>query len=340
MKVKYASQILSNTVSAALNTYISLNIFSPKVAFTAEFIHRFNKLFDILNSSTLYNNNPDKRAFTNSDEQKLFLNDTISFLQNIKVKTKNGKDITNSIKSIKCWIITIKSFLQLWTEMEQFSTPIKFLFIRRLNQDALENFFGVIRTQNGNAYNPTPIQFYFSFKKLFRINYCHINTGNCEIDKDEILTKFTNFNEKDTVEIQTVFDESSINMEIDDYEYRDLPVNEENAFMYICGYLLKRCFIKHRCETCESLLLDKNNNLNSLQYYNYFKAYNSTENDIYGKLYIPTSVFVSYIKEMHITFFLNFKIICQSNVIQKFIYYIYFQKLSFLIHVQIFRKII
>jgi len=39
MKVKYASQILSNTVSAALNTYISLDILSPKAAFTAEFIH-------------------------------------------------------------------------------------------------------------------------------------------------------------------------------------------------------------------------------------------------------------------------------------------------------------
>lgn len=203
--------------------------------------------------------------------------------------------------------------------MEQFSFPIKFLFTRRLNQDAVENFFGVIRTQHGDAYNPTPIQFYFSFKKLFRINYCQINTGNCEIDKDEILTKCTNVNEKILVEIQTVFDESSVNMEIYGYEYRDLPVNEENAFIYICGYLLKRCFIKHRCETCESLFLDKNNNLNSLQLYNYFKGYNSTENDIYGKLNIPTSVFVSYIKEMHIKFFENFKIICQSNVIKKFI---------------------
>lgn len=72
MKVKYASQVLSNTVSGALNTYVSLDILSPKAAFTAEFIHRFNKLFDILNSSTVYNSNPDKQAFTNSDEQIFF----------------------------------------------------------------------------------------------------------------------------------------------------------------------------------------------------------------------------------------------------------------------------
>lgn len=197
------------------------------------------------------------------------------------------------------------------------STSIK--FTRRLNQDALENFFDAIRTRHGNAYNPTQIQFYYLFKKLFRVNYCQVNTENCERDKDEILTKCINFNEKDIVDIQTVIDKSFVNMEIDDYEYRNLPVNEENAFIYICGYLLKRSFIKHTCETCESLLLDKNNNLNSLQFYNYFKAYNSTENDIYGNLYIPTSVFVFYIKEMHIKFFENFKLICQSNVIQNFI---------------------
>jgi len=33
----------------------------------------------------LYNNNPNKKAFTNLNEQNLFLNETISFLQRVKV---------------------------------------------------------------------------------------------------------------------------------------------------------------------------------------------------------------------------------------------------------------
>lgn len=202
MKVKYATQVLSASVSAALNTFVSLGVLPGKTTFTAEFIERFNKLFDILNSSMLYNSNRNKIAFTNSEEQKLFLNETISFLQRVKVISKTGKDITRSIISIKCWIITIKSLLQLWQELQESSIPIKFLFTRRFNQDALENFFGAMRTQQGNAFNPTPIKFYNSFKKLFSINYCQVNTGNCEMDTDEILTNCTNFNETDTLEIQ------------------------------------------------------------------------------------------------------------------------------------------
>lgn len=72
MKVKLATQVLSAILSAAFNTYISLGVLPLKTTFTAEFIERFNKLFDILNSSTLYNSNPNKKAFTNSNEQKIF----------------------------------------------------------------------------------------------------------------------------------------------------------------------------------------------------------------------------------------------------------------------------
>jgi len=72
-------------------------------------------------------------------------------------------------------------------------SEIKFLFMRRFNQDPLENFFGKVRSLNDNAFNPTPlIQFYFTFKKLFSIQYCNINTGNLE-NRDQILI---NFNEQ------------------------------------------------------------------------------------------------------------------------------------------------
>jgi len=72
-------------------------------------------------------------------------------------------------------------------------SEIKFLFMRRFNQVPLENFFGKVRLLNDNVFNPTPlIQFYFTFKKLFSIQYCNINTGNLE-NRDQILI---NFNEQ------------------------------------------------------------------------------------------------------------------------------------------------
>lgn len=51
MKVKYASQIFSATVSAGLSLYVRFGVISAEAITTAEFIDRVDKLFDLLNSS-------------------------------------------------------------------------------------------------------------------------------------------------------------------------------------------------------------------------------------------------------------------------------------------------
>lgn len=59
-----------------LSGYISLGSMSAAAVFTAEFVERFNKLFDIFNSSKLYSSDLNKEAFTNTKEQSSFLNET------------------------------------------------------------------------------------------------------------------------------------------------------------------------------------------------------------------------------------------------------------------------
>lgn len=54
MKLKLATQVLSRTVAADINVHIALVLISEKATFTVEFLENFNKLFNILNSSTLY----------------------------------------------------------------------------------------------------------------------------------------------------------------------------------------------------------------------------------------------------------------------------------------------
>lgn len=100
MKVKYAAQVFSRSVSAGMNTYISFGSLPAAATFTAEFIEKFNKLFDILNSSKVYSSDLNKQAFTNTNKQTTFLNETKDFLQRVKVIRKDGKDITNFIKSL------------------------------------------------------------------------------------------------------------------------------------------------------------------------------------------------------------------------------------------------
>jgi len=86
----------------------------------------------------------------------------------IETKIINGittnTDVTQRMKFINGWKITIKLLLQLWDDIEKHQYV---LYTYRLNQNCLENLFGNFRKQNGNNVNPTPIQFYWSFKKIF-----------------------------------------------------------------------------------------------------------------------------------------------------------------------------
>ncbi|KAL1509938.1 hypothetical protein ABEB36_004602 [Hypothenemus hampei] len=75
----------------------------------------------------------------------------------------------------------------LWQKLK--SVGFQYLILRRVNQGALENFFGNVRQQGGNCINPTPIQFERAFRKLFTENYLHSETTNCTDDFDTLLTQ-------------------------------------------------------------------------------------------------------------------------------------------------------
>lgn len=92
----------------------------------------------------------------------------------------------------------------------------------------MENFFGVIRSQNGNACNTTPIQFYHGFKKHFSVEYCKVNTGNCAADDDIMLTKCQDF-EVNKNEIFSITTQE--NLKIDNYDYHNMLATEENVFI-------------------------------------------------------------------------------------------------------------
>ena len=53
MKVKYATQTLSHTVSAAIETYVSLGRLPSSACGTAELVSKLDKTFDCLNSSSI-----------------------------------------------------------------------------------------------------------------------------------------------------------------------------------------------------------------------------------------------------------------------------------------------
>jgi hypothetical protein len=156
MKVKFASHLFSKRVACGLVSYIRFGIIPASATRTAQFVEIMDKLFDLLNSFHTSNATKFNRAFKGEQYQLDLLNGCLQFFSEIKVVNKTGKDVTNRMKFINSFIITMKGLIQLWDCLRE---KLKFLFTQIFNQDVLENFFGAIRQQNGNRVNPTAIQF-------------------------------------------------------------------------------------------------------------------------------------------------------------------------------------
>lgn len=100
---------MSASVVASMSIYVSLNELPPEGTGTIEFIERFDKLFDILNSIETMNAKEFNRAYKGLTYQIEFLNNTIQFLDKVKVLGRNNIDVTKRIKCLKGWKITINA---------------------------------------------------------------------------------------------------------------------------------------------------------------------------------------------------------------------------------------
>lgn len=173
----------------AMSTYISTGELGTTALGTAHMLEKFDRLFDVLNSSTTNTKNQFKKPYKGTKSQEEFLQYMLNSLKNMKVMktTDTGKkDITSRFKSITCFQITIKSVMNLWNDLK--GEGLDQLRTRRLNQDCLENFFGKIRQQGGNSVNPTPVQFINAFKKLSCMDLLDCaDTFNCAADVDLLL---------------------------------------------------------------------------------------------------------------------------------------------------------
>lgn len=279
-----------------------------------------NDLFDIFNSSTVFHTIRYRQAFTGDDYQIEFLLKIKNCLSALTVFTTQGVDISGKVKVLKYWSQNINSLLKMWDYLRVTATEIKFLLMRRFNQDILENFFGKVRIMNGNAFNPTPMQFYYSFREFFSINFCTPRTTNCQQDNDEMLTAVINFATQCKNNIENgVYENESVPVSLDDHDYRQMDINEQDTFRYICGYLIRKCLRIHSCDLCLNYSKDYVD-LNDTSYYCFFKAYNAIDENLFGDLYMPNNNFIQYVKTLEDLFFQRIeKYILQPLIVSKFI---------------------
>ena len=306
MKVKYATQVLSHSVSATILLHVSLGALPSTATGSAEFIAVMDKLFDSLNSSSLNGPKLHRRAVTKNSIHHQFFKEMIEFIQSIKVVSPaTQEDVTNYLKCLDGFCITINGVQSLWAMLSQ--ENFQFLLTRRLNQDPLENFFGSIRQQGGNADNPTPLQFTRAFKKLFYDNFLiNISTGNCTADFDSILAGSTyQPKSKKASSSKTILEapeQGTIEVDVTDFKtcLEDNAIGM-NAIAYVAVYLLKKCLLKHPCEICKEELIN-NQFDDSSQLFCMFKAYNETKEKPFGRLLSPNKQFLDYITGMEAIF--------------------------------------
>jgi len=141
---------------------------------TSEYIEKLDAAFDIFNSSYLKGKKLNRNVFVASEEQMELLRSLKTYFCSLKVFTKNGKDITNKVNVFRYWNQNINSLNKMWEYLQEIRSELKFLLMRRINQDIIEHTFGNIRSLSGNAFNPTPVQFYYSFRKSFPTSHCTV----------------------------------------------------------------------------------------------------------------------------------------------------------------------
>jgi DNA transposase THAP9 len=257
MKVKYASQVFSKTVFCAMSTSMTDGSLSIEAKQTIQFIDSMDNLFDIFNSQVKIkpleadidsDDEPlgEKRfclPYKNLDYQKQFLLSMFNFFKNLKIQQFNilknqWVDInkSNNIKFLTGWMISIAGLIRLHDTLVRENNIFIEIMTRRLNQDCLKNFFGTIRSQNGNCINSTTIQFQRTFKKLFCLNYFEYNEGaNCLEDVEEVLTSLSKTSRED---LQIIFPEKTNVIKIkplpiDGTDYRSLEFNEKRLYIHM-----------------------------------------------------------------------------------------------------------
>ncbi|KAF2893047.1 hypothetical protein ILUMI_13117 [Ignelater luminosus] len=336
MRVKYAAQIFSHTVSAAIKTAsITKEVNSVTALDTADFIENINDIFDALNSRVLHDPNPKRRPLSVfNNKTTTILQNGIQYFQNIEVFEGNTK--RNNIYCLDGFQWTLKSILLLWDHLRKLG--VKYLLTGFLNQDSLENFFSVIR--NRGDYNPTPTvrQCRIAIQQNMNILLQMAEgTGNCEIDEIEIL-------EIDTQETNSSDQEVCVTSEGNDYSVStessasdcQLNISEEtkqnasesvvtmetSSSIYVAGYLAHKIQKKFNCELCASYLIkDSNDLVEKNELFMLYKDY-SCENDI-KFLKRPSNQFVQIVLSLLKLFNEAFnKYKCSSKVTETIEHYL------------------
>jgi hypothetical protein len=217
-----------------------------------------DQLFDSVNGSTIEAQMGKlfRCAVSGTSPHVAFWTEAKAVLRSIKF-VRDGQEFVPP--TIKNWLKTVDGFLELWSRLQK--VGFTFLITRNLNQDALENFFGCIRSHGVRNVNPTCTSFRTSFKSLIINNFVspHSPGANCEEDVSmgalDSLKTFISPNVDDPYGMERLFPIQEISE--DEFQF-GIVTNEVTIELehYLSGYICKRILRSIGvCKTCRTILL-------------------------------------------------------------------------------------
>ena len=272
MKVNLAAQTLSSSVADALE-YCEGKLKLPQFKGcrkTVEFIRKFDRLFDVLNSR-----NPLAKNFkapirkSNYAFTKKFLDEASQYIRDLK--TSDGKSILASRRKTGFlgFLVCINSVCGLAEDLVKVDNQVlKYLQTYKMSQDHLELFFSAVRASGGWNNNPTSRQFTTAYKQLLMRHNIEGGRGNCSPQDDTEILSIV----QDQCEINcepTGISEVALAKRYDlalrepvtvDHDYCnvsnviELSDFKEAAISYIAGYVVKMVEKKIHCIQCIAAL--------------------------------------------------------------------------------------
>ena len=307
MRVRLAAQVLSHTVASAIKTLSELKFWDEekqKIALkTAEFVENFNNLFDIFNTKTFTEAKPFSKPISENGNSWEFLKKCMTWLPKLK---QIGKPHGQQLPCVQAWQLNINSLQDMWQRLStDEEIKLKFLFTNRLNQDALENFFSLIRSKNTNDDRPDPSRFQSAFRSLsFESLFSLSKSSNCENDSDFFLLKPDDYYQNVCKMNEMIMHDHSY-MKVDNDENDENTSNtaeinsiEKNAISYISGYLLHKLLKINKCEPCQSKLKSTLEAKTNNDKYIFLKHKQYDNLGVNKGLCIPSDSFVSFVTKL------------------------------------------
>lgn len=262
MNVRLAAQTISSSVADAIDFLrLSGNAEFQGSEATTEFIRIFDRIFDVMNSRTLFAKGYKSPLFLhNIHYWKQIFSETAIYIKGLKI---NGTNVLLHARKTFAlgFLINIYSFAHLAEYLLTRSVmPLKYVITYKCSQDHLELFFSCIRSRGGWNNNPNVQQFKWAMRKLlFRNSVKPSVNGNCLINYSSDLAPVFDFknprrniieNQNEDVEL----DDSNLNHFMSLVDLTSLSSFQNNILYYIGGVIVRKLLKKNSCSFCQEII--------------------------------------------------------------------------------------